>query len=77
MRPLAAALWLCSVFLAANVWSRAVPSGNSELRQQLADLSVGQKLKLTVDTVDVSGATFKSDSIGATLLANSTHMTGG
>ncbi|XP_024914034.1 protein RRP5 homolog isoform X1 [Cynoglossus semilaevis] len=50
--------------------------GNSELRQQLADLSVGQKLKLTVDTVDVSGATFKSDSIGATLLANSTHMTG-
>uniref|UniRef100_A0AAQ4Q1H9 Protein RRP5 homolog n=1 Tax=Gasterosteus aculeatus aculeatus TaxID=481459 RepID=A0AAQ4Q1H9_GASAC len=35
---------------------------DSDLRQQLAALIVGQKLKLTVDTVD-SGARFKSDNL--------------
>uniref|UniRef100_A0AAX7SYM0 Protein RRP5 homolog n=1 Tax=Astatotilapia calliptera TaxID=8154 RepID=A0AAX7SYM0_ASTCA len=50
---------------------------NSELQQQLAALSVGQKLKLTVDTVNDTGATFKSDAlIGATILANKHHMMG-
>lgn len=50
---------------------------NSELQQQLAALSVGQKLKLTVDTVNDTGATFKSDGlIGATILANKHHMMG-
>uniref|UniRef100_A0AAX7TTR3 Protein RRP5 homolog n=1 Tax=Astatotilapia calliptera TaxID=8154 RepID=A0AAX7TTR3_ASTCA len=45
--------------------------------QQLAALSVGQKLKLTVDTVNDTGATFKSDAlIGATILANKHHMMG-
>lgn len=50
---------------------------NSELQQQLAALSVGQKLKLTVDTVNDTGATFKSDGlIGATILANKHHVMG-
>lgn len=54
-----------------------VMKDNSELQQQLAALSVGQKLKLTVDTVNDTGATFKSDGlIGATILANKHHMMG-
>uniref|UniRef100_A0AAX7TKR6 Protein RRP5 homolog n=1 Tax=Astatotilapia calliptera TaxID=8154 RepID=A0AAX7TKR6_ASTCA len=54
-----------------------VMKDNSELQQQLAALSVGQKLKLTVDTVNDTGATFKSDAlIGATILANKHHMMG-
>ncbi|KAG7486709.1 RRP5-like isoform X1 [Solea senegalensis] len=51
--------------------------GNSELRQQLAALTVGQKLKMTVDTVDGNGATFKSDDLGdATILASKYHVMG-
>ncbi|XP_074485164.1 protein RRP5 homolog [Sebastes fasciatus] len=50
---------------------------NSDLRKQLAALSVGEKLKLTVDTAKDSGATFKSDDLaGATILANKHHVTG-
>lgn len=50
---------------------------NSDLRQQLAALSVGQKLKLTVDTAKDSGATFKSDDlVGATILATKHHVMG-
>uniref|UniRef100_A0A673CB11 S1 motif domain-containing protein n=1 Tax=Sphaeramia orbicularis TaxID=375764 RepID=A0A673CB11_9TELE len=49
---------------------------DSDLRRQLFALCVGQKLKLTVDTVD-NGATFKSDDlVGATILANKQHITG-
>lgn len=52
-------------------------SDNSDLRQQLAALFVGQKLKLTVDTVEDSGATFKSDDLaGATILASKHHVMG-
>ncbi|XP_030288280.1 protein RRP5 homolog isoform X1 [Sparus aurata] len=48
----------------------------SDLRQQLAALCVGQKLKLTVDTTD-SGATFKSDDMAsATILATKHHVMG-
>ncbi|XP_026215037.1 protein RRP5 homolog isoform X2 [Anabas testudineus] len=51
---------------------------NSDLRQQLSALSVGQKLKLTVDTVSDSGATFKSDDlVGATITASKHHVMGG
>nr|XP_046261090.1 protein RRP5 homolog [Scatophagus argus] len=50
---------------------------SSDLRQQLAALSVGQKLKLTVDTAKDSGATFKSDDlVGATILATKHHVMG-
>ncbi|XP_044047429.1 protein RRP5 homolog isoform X2 [Siniperca chuatsi] len=50
---------------------------DSDLRQQLAALSVGQKLKLTVDTAKDSGATFKSDDLGsATILATKYHVMG-
>ncbi|XP_040003345.1 protein RRP5 homolog isoform X2 [Xiphias gladius] len=50
---------------------------NSDLRQQLAALSVGQKLKLTLDTEKDSGATFKSDDLGgATILASKHHVMG-
>ncbi|XP_076584082.1 protein RRP5 homolog isoform X2 [Chaetodon auriga] len=50
---------------------------NSDLRQQLAALSVGQKLKLTVDTVMDSGATFKSDDLaGASIQATKHHVMG-
>ncbi|MEQ2212516.1 hypothetical protein XENOCAPTIV_000763, partial [Xenoophorus captivus] len=49
---------------------------DSELRQQLAALSVGQKLKLMVDSVVENGAKFKSDDLpGAAILANKHHMT--
>ncbi|KAI3352853.1 hypothetical protein L3Q82_019426 [Scortum barcoo] len=49
----------------------------SDLRQQLAALSVGQKLKLTVDTAKDNGASFKSDDlIGATILATKYHVMG-
>ncbi|XP_070830544.1 protein RRP5 homolog isoform X2 [Chaetodon trifascialis] len=50
---------------------------NSDLRQQLAALSVGQKLKLTVDTVMDSGAIFKSDDlVGASIQATKHHVMG-
>ncbi|XP_068581648.1 protein RRP5 homolog isoform X2 [Cebidichthys violaceus] len=50
---------------------------NSDLRQQLAALTVGQKLKLTVDTAKDSGATFKSDDLaGATITATKHHVMG-
>lgn len=57
--------------------SASSPPGDGDLRQQLAALSVGQKLKLTVDTLMDSGATFKSDDlIGATILATKYHAMG-
>ncbi|XP_035493857.2 protein RRP5 homolog [Scophthalmus maximus] len=50
---------------------------NSEHRQPLASLSVAEKLKLTVDTVKDSGATFKShDLVGVAILANKYHVMG-
>ncbi|KAK2919332.1 protein RRP5 homolog isoform X1 [Channa argus] len=50
---------------------------DSDLRQQLANLSISQKLKLTVDTVSDSGATLKSDDlVGATILASKHHVMG-
>lgn len=50
---------------------------DSDLHQQLAALSVGQKLKLTVDTANDCGASFKSDDlIGATVLATKYHAMG-
>ncbi|XP_037545618.1 protein RRP5 homolog [Nematolebias whitei] len=54
----------------------AVKDGG-ELCQQLAALSVGEKLKLTVEGTTENGATFKSDDLnGATVLANKHHVTG-
>lgn len=45
--------------------------------QQLAALSVGQKLKLTVDSVTDSEVTFKSDDVhSATVQASKHHVTG-
>ncbi|XP_029707294.1 protein RRP5 homolog isoform X2 [Takifugu rubripes] len=50
---------------------------DSELRQQLAALSVGQRLKLTVNTATDNGATFVSDELhGATIQASKHHVTG-
>lgn len=50
---------------------------NSELRQQLSNLSIGQRIKLTVDSIDDSHATFKSDEfIGASVIATKNHFTG-
>ncbi|XP_068445534.1 protein RRP5 homolog isoform X2 [Clinocottus analis] len=51
---------------------------NRDLCQQLAALTVGQKLKLTVDTVtDGCGATFKSDDLaGVTIMATRHHVMG-
>ncbi|XP_041640703.1 protein RRP5 homolog [Cheilinus undulatus] len=50
---------------------------NSDLRQQLAALSVGEKLKLTVDTMKENGATFTSDYMaGATIMATKYHIMG-
>ncbi|XP_019939596.2 protein RRP5 homolog [Paralichthys olivaceus] len=50
---------------------------NCDLRQQLTALCVGQTLKLTVDTVNDDGATFKShDLVSATILANKYHVMG-
>lgn len=44
----------------------------------MAALSVGQKLKLTVDAVKDTGATFKSDDlVGAAIVANKHHIMGG
>lgn len=52
-------------------------SGDSELHQQLAGLSVGQRLKLTVNTVAGNGATFVSDDLhGATIEATKHHVMG-
>uniref|UniRef100_A0A7N6B9F3 S1 motif domain-containing protein n=1 Tax=Anabas testudineus TaxID=64144 RepID=A0A7N6B9F3_ANATE len=49
-----------------------------EVFSKLSALSVGQKLKLTVDTVSDSGATFKSDDlVGATITASKHHVMGG
>lgn len=53
-------------------------SGASELHQQLAGLSVGQRLKLTVNATADNGATFVSDDLpGATIQATQHHVTGG
>lgn len=55
----------------------SLPSDDSELRQQLAALSVGQRLKLTVNTATDNGATFVSDELhGATIQASKHHVTG-
>lgn len=52
-------------------------SGESELHQQLAGLSVGQRLKLTVNTMADNGATFVSDNLhGATIQASQDHVKG-
>lgn len=52
-------------------------SGASELHQQLAGLSVGQRLKLTVNAMVDNGATFVSDNLpGATIQATKHHITG-
>lgn len=52
-------------------------SGDSELHQQLAGLSVSQRLKLTVNTVADNGATFVSDDLhGTTIQATKHHVTG-
>lgn len=52
-------------------------SGDSELHQQLAGLSVGQRLKLTVNTVADNSSTFVSDDLhGATIQATKHHVTG-
>lgn len=52
-------------------------SGDGELHQQLAGLSVGRKLKLTVNTTTDNGATFVSDDLhGATIQATKHHVTG-
>ncbi|RVE75742.1 hypothetical protein OJAV_G00001760 [Oryzias javanicus] len=49
----------------------------TELTQNLAALSVGERLKLTVDSVKDDGAVFKSDRLtGATVLASKQHMMG-
>ncbi|XP_054634148.1 protein RRP5 homolog isoform X2 [Dunckerocampus dactyliophorus] len=50
----------------------------SDLRQQLSALSIGQRLKLVVDTEkDGDGAIFKSDDlVGATILATKHHVMG-
>nr|XP_057914269.1 protein RRP5 homolog isoform X2 [Doryrhamphus excisus] len=49
----------------------------TDLRQQLAALSIGQRLKLVVDTEVDDGAVFKSDDLpGATILATKHHVTG-
>lgn len=57
--------------------SSSSPPGDSDLRQQLAALSVGQRLKLTVDTLGDDDTTFKSDDlIGATILATKYHAMG-
>ncbi|KAM4594543.1 protein RRP5 homolog [Fundulus diaphanus] len=51
--------------------------GDGELRQQLGTLVVGQKLKLTVDSVTENGAKLKSDDLpGAAILADKHHVTG-
>lgn len=51
--------------------------GDSELHQQLAGLSVSQRLKLTVNTVADNGATFVSDDLhGTTIQATKHHVTG-
>lgn len=55
----------------------SLPSDDSELRQQLAALSVGQRLKLTVNAEIGNGATFVSDELqGATIQASKHHVMG-
>lgn len=50
---------------------------NSDLRQQLAELIIGQRVKLTVDSVEDAHATFKSDELmGATITATKNHFIG-
>lgn len=57
--------------------SLSLLSDDSDLRQQLSALSVGEKLKLTVDSAKDSGAIFKSDDlVGATILATKHHVMG-
>lgn len=61
-----------------NVSPLCCSSEARDLYQQLAALSVGQRLKLAVDTVkDGDGSTFKSDElVGATIRANKYHLMG-
>ncbi|KAM4603795.1 protein RRP5 homolog isoform 1-T2 [Polymixia lowei] len=48
-----------------------------DLRQNLLELTVGQKLSLTVDDLKDGGATFKSDKLtGATIVATKNHVPG-
>lgn len=55
----------------------SLPSDDSELRQQLAALSIGQRLKLTVNTATANDATFVSDDLNrATIQASKHHITG-
>lgn len=50
---------------------------DGDLRQQLVNLRVGQKLKLTVDSVSQDGAKLKSDDLpGAAIVANKHHVAG-
>ncbi|XP_014822913.1 PREDICTED: protein RRP5 homolog [Poecilia mexicana] len=50
---------------------------DGELRRQLAALTVGQKLKLTVDSATQDGAKFKSDNLpGADVVASKRHVAG-
>ncbi|XP_055013980.1 protein RRP5 homolog isoform X2 [Boleophthalmus pectinirostris] len=50
---------------------------NADLRNQLSNLSIGQKVKLTVDSVVDTHAIFKSDElIGATIIATKNHFIG-
>ncbi|KAM3622776.1 uncharacterized protein V6R79_002928 [Siganus canaliculatus] len=50
---------------------------NDDLRQQLAALQIGERLKLMVDSTSDSGAIFKSDDlVGATILATKHHVVG-
>ncbi|XP_043970110.1 protein RRP5 homolog isoform X1 [Gambusia affinis] len=50
---------------------------DGELRQQLAALTVGQKLKLTVDSATQDGAKFRFDDLpGADVIASKRHVAG-
>ncbi|XP_054896895.1 protein RRP5 homolog [Poeciliopsis prolifica] len=50
---------------------------DGELRQQLASLTIGQKLKLMVDSATEDGAKFKSDNLpGADIMASKRHVAG-
>lgn len=54
-----------------------VSTDDGELRQQLASLTVGQKLKLMVDSATQDGAKFKSDDLpGADVIASKRHVAG-
>ncbi|XP_028314722.1 protein RRP5 homolog isoform X1 [Gouania willdenowi] len=59
------------------VMEKLAAKEGSEPHQALVSLAVGQKLKLTMDSVTDGGATFKSDDmVGATFLATKHHIKG-